>query len=335
MLNDTEIRDLLEQFGLDFQSVNKVHDTSRGENDRRFNYILDDRYVLKVNSAHVMSEDRLKEISRLIGRYCDIGVYCPAIIPAKNGALSVSFEKDGAEYACYVEEFARYPILEENAAHDRREVVEHLGVLAAKYTGVDLWETKSMWSIIDLAPLDTDVDEKQENTDMLTEALREIGCPDIADRVNALNEEIRRQIMTVFDRLPRCVYQGDLNDSNELFHDGHFAGLIDFNLSGTDVNINVFLNETNWFPEEEELDSLSVEAIMEKMETEQTDKLSAIFRHYEMNDLERFAFPMYKRIAELFQYPNVCAMVKWLREGSRREKCLSLIRVLVDKPLTD
>jgi len=72
------------------------------------------------------------------------------------------------------------------------------------------------------------------------------------------------------------MYQGDLNSSNELHQDGHFVGLIDFNLSGTDVNINVFVNETNCFPEEEDFDRLSVEQIVDKMETEQADMLSVI-----------------------------------------------------------
>ncbi len=32
-----------------------------------------------------------------------------------------------------------------------------------------------MWSIIDLAPLDVDIDEKQENLDLLVENLKELG----------------------------------------------------------------------------------------------------------------------------------------------------------------
>jgi len=43
------------------------------------------------------------------------------------------------------------------------------------------------------------------------------------------------KIKKVFNELPRCVYQGDLNSSNALHQDGRFAGLIDFNMAGTDV----------------------------------------------------------------------------------------------------
>ena len=69
MLEIFEIQDILGCFGLTFRSVTELHDTSRGEGDTRLNYILDDRYVLKVNSAGVMWEERLQEISRLIHRY--------------------------------------------------------------------------------------------------------------------------------------------------------------------------------------------------------------------------------------------------------------------------
>jgi hypothetical protein len=212
-------------------------------------------------------------------------------------------------------------------------VIEHLGVLASKYSGVDLSETKSMWSIIDLAPLDVDFDEKQENTNTLIETLRKNGYDELADEVENFNAMLREKIMEVFAELPRCVYQGDLNSTNELHKDGHFMGLIDFNMAGTDVNINVFLNETNWFPEEAEFDALSVEEIIAKQDAEQDDELAVILRHYTLSDNEKYAFPYYKRIVDMFQYPNVCAMVEWLNSDTRRDKCAALIKALVGKTL--
>ena len=144
---------------------------------------------------------------------------------------------------------------------------------------------------------------------------------------------LRETIMTVFAELPRCVYQGDLNDSNLLEKDGHFAGLIDFNLSGTDVNINVFLNETNWFPEDADFERMSIEEMLVRMDDEQAENLSVIFRHYEMNGAERFAFPHYKRIVDLFRFPNVCSMRSWIKDDLKKDKCVELIRSLVNKPL--
>ncbi len=332
MLEIKEIQEIMLRFGLTVQSVTNFCDTSHGDDDKRINYILDDKYVLKVNSKTAMWEDRLQEIKRLIARYRSIGVYCPDIMPALDGTLSYTLLKDGVEYICFVEEYALYPVLAEDKELDRREVIEHLGTLAAKYTGVDLSQTKSMWSIIELAPLDVDIDEKQENANMLIDTLKENGYADLAERVDRVNNMLREKIMAVFNELPRCVYQGDLNGTNELVNDGHFVGLIDFNMSGTDVNINVFLNETNWFPEENEFDSLSVPEIILKLDSEQADNLSVILKHYRLNDSEKYALPYYKRIVDMFQYPNVCEMVKWLKEDVRRDKCAELIRAMADKP---
>lgn len=333
MLEITEIQEIMSHFGLSVQSVTNFYDTSHNDEDKRLNYILDDKYVLKINSTVAMWETRLQEIHRLISRYRSIGVYCPDLLPTLDGTLSYTWQKNEKEYTCFVEEYAIYPVIGWGKEHDRKEVIEHLGVLATKYTDVDLSETKSMWSIIDLAPLDVDIDEKQENTNALIEALRKNGYDALAIRVDSFNKMLREKILAVFTALPRCVYQGDLNSTNELHKDGHFVGLIDFNMAGTDVNINVFLNETNWFPEEAEFDSLSVEEIIAKQDTEQYDALSVILRHYKLSDIEKYALPYYKRIADMFQYPNVCSMVEWLSNDARKDKCAALIKAMVEKVL--
>lgn len=333
MIEINEIQNIMSHFGLSVQSITDFYDTSHSNDDKRLNYILDKKYVLKVNSVCAMWESRLQEIHRLITRYRSIGVYCPNLIPALDGSLSYTWHKDNKEYTCFVEEFAIYPLLADDTTCDRKEVIEHLGVLAAKYTGVDLSETKSMWSIIDLAPLDVNIDEKQENANALTAALRKNGYGDLADKVDSFNKMLREKIMPVFARLPRCVYQGDLNCGNELHDNGHFVGLIDFNMSGTDVNINVFLNETNWFPIEEEFDKLSIPEIITKQDYEHAQELSIILRHYTLNDDEKYAYPYYKRIVDMFQYPDVCLMVKWLNDDSRKDKCAQLITAFINKPL--
>lgn len=333
MFEITEIQDLMSNFGLSVQSITKFYDTSHNDDDKRLNYVLDDKYVLKINSVISMWETRLQEIHRLIYRYRSIGVYCPDLIPTLDGSLSCAWHKDGKEYTCFVEEYAIYPVLGWGKEHDRKEVIEHLGILASKYTGIDLSETKSMWSIIDLAPLDVDIDEKQENTNTLVETLRKNRYDDLASKVDDFNAMLREKIMLVFGKLPRCVYQGDLNSTNELYNDGHFVGLIDFNMAGTDVNINVFLNETNWFPEEEAFDALTVPEIIAKQDSEQAEALSVILQHYTLNDDEKYALPYYKRIVDMFQYPAVCSMIEWLDNEARRVKCAELITAMIEKTL--
>ncbi len=332
MLDNNAISSILLNFGLTFTSITAFYDTSHGENDRRLNCVLDEKYVLKVHSVRSVWEQRLQEIQRLIDRYRSIGVYCPRLIPALNGHLSCQFPLNGVPHTCFVEEYAIYPVCSDDLILDRKEVLAHMGKLASRFSGVDLSPIHSMWSILDLAPLDVEVDEKQENTDMLAKALVDAGMPALAAEVGEFNLKIRRILEKDFRFLPRCVYQGDLNSSNELHQDGHFAGLIDFNMAGTDVNINVFVNETNWFPDTGEFDRLTVDGILQRIDGEQEPLLEIIFDNYTMNGLEKRLLPYYKRIADLFQWPNVCLMATWLKDSSRKEKCASLIRALVDKP---
>lgn len=336
MLDNAAISEILTKFGLSFTAVTESYDTSQGENDKRFNYILDSRYVLKIHSSNSLWEARLHEISRLIERYRSIGVYCPRMLPALSGALSCPWQFEGKDYTCFVEEFAAYPVCRGETVPPRQEIVAHIGVLAAKYTGVDLSENYSMWSILDLCPLDAELgyDEKQDNCNDLVKTLQDVGLPELAQEVSDFNDGLRRVIEKDYKDLPRCVYQGDLNPTNELHNDGHFAGLIDFNLSGTDVNINIFLNETDSYQDEDRFDALSVPEFLAKNDAEQEALLAVIFEHYTLNDLEKRLFPYYKRIVDLFQHPNASAMRAWLKDDTRREKCVQLIRALLEKPLT-
>ena len=199
MLSQTEIADILKHYGISIETEPHCIDSSHGDRDLRLNYILDNKYVLKINSVISMWEERLQEISRLIDRYRRIGLYCPRLIPTLSGALSVELKMADERFTCFVEEFSAYPAYGWETDHDRRDVIEHLGILASKYTNVDLSETRSMWSILDLAPLDVEIDEKQENTNLLTEALLENGYPDLAQRVSSFNDQLRREI-----RKPVC-----------------------------------------------------------------------------------------------------------------------------------
>ncbi len=328
-----KIEYILSHFLVEPMEASRFENSSHGDGDIRWNFIFGKSYVLKINTPNGMWEERLQEISRLVSRYRSIGIYCPAFIPTSDGPLSFTWEHDGKSYTCFVEEFAKYPAFGWEMDHDRKEVVEHLGLLAAKYTDVDLSEIRSMWSIIDLAPFDTDVDEKQENCDTLVAALRENGFADLADHLDVFNRELRAAIMPDFRALPRCVFQGDLNSTNELHDNGHFVGLIDFNCSGTDVNINVFINETNWFPEEKDFDALTIPGMLEQMDRSHAQESAPIYRHYTLNDLEKRLYPYFQQIVYLFQYPNACAMVAWLKNDARREKCAQLIEALIKKPL--
>lgn len=319
---------IVSKYNIKYDKVNNVIDSSNS-NDFRLNIILDNKYVVRINDANVITEDRLNEIDRLITRYNNIGVYVPHYIKNNQGMYSLIIE----DKICYISEYADFPLASEIKLDQEKLVEEtliHLGLLANKYTNYDLSKTKSMWSIIDLAPLDIDIDEKQENLNWLVEELNNINESELANLLIEFNKHNREEILKVFNELPRCVYQGDLNDTNLLIKDNHFYGLIDFNLSGTEVNINCFLAETNRGLLGEDLNKYSAKEILDEMINYQNNLLKIIFENYQLNDIEKQVFENYRNIILISQYPNVCDYIAELKKDNKN-KILELIKLIINR----
>lgn len=220
-----------------------------------------------------------------------------------------------------MEELALFSVLDEDDTdfYEMKErVLPFLGKLVSRYSGVDLSETYSMWSIIDLAPFDNEIDEKQENINVLCEALEQGASENhvLAERIRFLNEKARGHIKEFFNRLPRCVFQGDLNPTNILVdEDNDFKGIIDFNMCGTEVNVNCFLNESMYFLEKEEFAVCSPSELASKIAKVQDRLMEKILEHYELNEAERAVYEDYRFVINVGFYPNVMLMVKLLKQG--------------------
>lgn len=73
----------------------------------------------------------------------------------------------------------------------------------------------------------------------------------MTERLQARHTMIREKIRSVYKDLPRCVFQADENLSSVLVDENrHLAGLIDFNLAGTEVIVNQFANLGGGFKED-------------------------------------------------------------------------------------
>ena len=330
-VSEKVIRSIGEKYDMPDVKIDSFFDTSHGEDDLRYNYVLDRKYVLKINSADMVTENFLQGINHLVEKYRAIGVWCPKVLPTKEGKLLYHFYEDGKHYHCYMEEFAPYEIAGNRVDFYglKSEMLEHVGKLAAKYKGKDLVENRSMWSIIDLAPLDVEIDEKQDNLNTLAEALKEHGYSELAEKIVAVNGACRNHIMKYFMELPRCVYQGDLNPSNLLVDEkGHFAGLIDFNMYGTEVNVNCFLNECMYYLRESDFVEFSAKEIFEKMNRIQEQLMAVICKEYALNESEKCVYTDYKKVIDLSFYPNVMLWIELLEKKEYEGKVLALLELL-------
>lgn len=328
-MRDETIHKIVENYGMTVIERSEVIDSSHGEDDIRLTYIINQQYVLHCTSSKAITEEFLQDISRLVQRHLEIGVYAPKLyaMKASSGYLC-TIEEDSVKYGCYMEELARYAFIDAQKADfykTKENILPFLGKLASAYTNVDLSPVHSMWSIIDLSPFDEKVDEKQENIDFLCEILPDRS---LSERIRFLNETARAHIKTYFEKLPRCVFQGDLNLSNILVDEkNHFKGLIDFNMFGTEVNINCFLNECMYYMEENDFAVYAAKELVERIESIQEKLMGRILEFYPLNDDERKTYADYKFVIMIGFYPNVMLMSEVLK-GDQKQNVIEFLKLV-------
>ena len=160
-----ELLALLGQYGVDRMEFVGLIDTSYDEADIRWNYIIDKKYVLRFTNAPEMTEERFADLNRLIARYADFGLRCPAFLPGTDGRFFHRWK----ELQAYLSEYIDLPtadkagLSQEEKDALRGEVVLSIARFMERYKGVDLSPTMGMYSLFDLCPFDVPlgIDEKQ------------------------------------------------------------------------------------------------------------------------------------------------------------------------------
>ena len=337
-----EISEICARYGIQVQTIGEEIDSSHGESDRRLAYQINDSYMLKAANASAMNEDAIQLMADLVERYRSIGVYCPAPVRDLRGAYANQVFHDGGQFTAYIEEFAKLAFADSvtgtSADGDwvreiewKKEMMAFTGKLAARYVNVGLTKRKSMWSIIDLGPWDVEVDEKQENMDLLTQCLCDHGRNELADKLACANEEARNRIQEWFQELPRCVFQGDLNLSNLLIDEnGHAAGLIDFNMAGTEVTINCLLNEAMVLLKESDYETDSPQELLERICAFQEELMECARKYYSLNEVELRCYDAYRKVILMSMYPNVMCWKHMLDEGRQTEKVVELLNLIAE-----
>lgn len=315
-------------------------DTSHGDGDIRQNYIIDKKYVLRLNSVAVMSEERLSELNKLIKRYCDYGIHAPYFIKNVEGKFLGQIRGMHVYLSEYLNEMVADDFIQEHPKK-RAELIEERLILITKYAqkfkNKELIQTRSMYSIFDLAPYDepAGIDEKQDNLNDLVKALRSMGENELANLFEKENESIRAELKKRYKSLPCCVFQGDENFSNICVdEDGHTSGLFDFNMSGTEVCANYLANiafQGNFSYKENIFDEHSAKWVYDNVMDSFWSATQIIKEHYSFDDLELNAYYMYAKLVLMSGYVNVCAFMEYLQ--SDYESALMLLKLIVDTQL--
>ena len=336
-----QVLDLLQQFQIYNAEKIEFVDSSQGEDDIRHNYIIDKKYVLRLNSAKVMTEERLTELNTLIERYRSFGMKAPLFLKAENGSFVV--EQDGNN--CYLSEDLDLPLAEDVKFRCREDLIRQRLVFISRFAqtfkNVGLVETVSMFSIFDLAPYDKlsglDIDEKQENLNQLVADLTQAGYVELAQKVNAKNEELRRQLKPIYKELPRCVFQGDENFSNLCVDENdRIVGLFDFNMSGTEVIANYLANNAfmgHFCYEDEILDKHTPKEVLQILLGAFQRSTALIREHYNFTEQEFSAYQIYGKIAMISAYWNTSTFAEYLKQEKYKEKIAAIIAQILDEDL--
>ena len=83
----SDILSELSKFGIQGAAAIRLIDSTHDASDVRLNYIIDKKWVLRFCNAPGLTEQRMGELNRLVGRYRAMGLKCPAFISDENGKL--------------------------------------------------------------------------------------------------------------------------------------------------------------------------------------------------------------------------------------------------------
>ena len=297
----------------------KTLDLCRGDDDYRKVHIVDDgnrKLVIKYLSNTFSDKRRIEGWFKLMDEYRRIGLYCPAVVPNRNGELLHCDIVDGRNYYTYAEEYSIYETAEhigkekykDEQGHDCfvPDVMRSLGKIASAKLNILDWA--SAYCLLEPFCAPDTTDEATECAVAFVNYIRD-NVPAFLSRAEALLEMFYRrqeELGTVYSSLPTSCFQADLNDSNILLDENNkFVGLIDFNLCGKEPILNYAVREALWgisdkrlFGEKDsrlyfydsDLDELRIRLFLENM--------GYIQENYEFSEFEKDVFPI------LFRYMN-------------------------------
>ncbi|WP_311487683.1 hypothetical protein [uncultured Helcococcus sp.] len=319
-------------FQIQYQNIELIHYSSRSISDIRAQFNIDDKWILKIASSKIYNEEYFIESDKLIDNYNKSGIYAPRYKLSKYHTHLYEFDFENIAFIAWIEEYAPYKICasEEYSEDIKLQVLLETSKYMTAYTDKDLMSGNSMWSIIDLSEWDDNIDEKEENYLLLREALLDIDELDLVSKLDKINRDCREKIKSNIKDLRKCSIQADLNPSNILIKDGKFICLIDFNMAGKEVNINHILNETRYDLSVEDFESLSAGEILSKITNYRKQLLEHIFKYYKLDALEIEMWDSYRKIVDLFLFPNVSLWSYLIKENRYVDKIKELINFIIE-----
>lgn len=285
-------------------------DSSRGPNDYRriylVNYASGRNLAVKITNNCFTTPERITGWSDLIDRYNAAGIYAPKIVTAQDGKICFSVN----DCIVYAEESKKYLCADEFmppvAFHEyEADLFLMIGKIAALPSKVYDWPTAFC-----LYDTFCEEDEIDENYDCAREwwQLFSKAVPDRkadVDRIWQIYQSLRQTLEPKYRALPQTAFQGDLNHTNIMLDaNRRFAGVIDFNVSGTEKIVNYALCESLQRVTAADLARLGHKDFREEQDQILQRRLGYIQQHYSFSPAEKLIFPKFYNMVTPFRWPN-------------------------------
>lgn len=102
----TELLDIVEnvtkRYSFSYNEITKFYDTSRTNDNKRFVFVLDNKFVLIITEEALINEEFLVEINNLSKRYNDTGTETPKLIKTTLGNFSTTINFHGKNLVSYL-----------------------------------------------------------------------------------------------------------------------------------------------------------------------------------------------------------------------------------------
>ncbi len=296
-------------------------------NDVKSEYILNDEYVLEMSNIEFLTNNKVSLINKLVDRYRSYGLIAPKYIKNLDGDYVYCSDEN---YYVVCEMLKIQTLSESNVNYLKinKELFKYIGEYSQMYKNDSILPFRTPHSIIDLSPVDSEIDEKQSNLNMLCDSLAKAGFFDLKNKLIKYNDKVRAELKEIYKKLPRCNYQGTLDIKSILIQDEHFVGLKDFSLCGSEVIVNYFSNEARADISEDYFETLTAAEIRNRIINDHKRNINLILDNYVITDIEKRALDLYNKLLFIsgFSYYTVYRNVLKTKE---RNKVVALLQLLI------
>ncbi len=304
------------------------------------------KYVIKIAANDFTTRERVDTWPDIISEYRKMGYYSPAMRKTLDGCYSKSVVFKGEQCVVWEEEFVKYKLcdmLDKRVYTNKdgryvfhNEVMEFMGRVAQKH--FTNYPFPSGWVRLKPFGRNESADEITRCVETFDRLVREKTPKFIPrwERILELFERNKTDLSEIYDKLPTSVFQADLGKNNlVLDENGHLKGVIDYNLSGSDTVLNIFLSTIlfGYSYQRKHIVSPNVFELNEETQSSIFEIILDTFRYlrnfYTFSEAEAEAAPLLLKYISCIEYTQINILKKYIDDGTK----LNLLFDFMEKQL--